>query len=83
MVRAMPLAIRWDSGAPCIVEESDHFLRNLSKTRVNRLRADLYEHVTHVLHQDQLCLITRGLEVPVELNRLRPKNFRVVVALNN
>ena len=45
-------------------EEAHDVLPNLSKTGFERLRTDLHEHVTHVLHQDQLRLVTRSFEVP-------------------
>jgi len=65
------------------VEEAHHVLRNLPETRVNRLRADLREHVPHVLDQDKLRLITRGFEVSIEFNRLRLKHVCVVDTLDN
>jgi len=72
----------WISHLPLIVEEAHDVVPNASKTRVERFRADLHEHVAHVLHQDQLSLVTRGLEIPIELNRLRFENFRVVDSLH-
>ncbi len=70
------------SHTPGIVKEVDHVLRNRSKTRVKWSRANLDEHVAHVLDQDKLCLVTRGFEVPIELHGLRLEDCRVVDALN-
>ena len=71
------------SGAVDIsAEEAHHVLRNLSETGVKWLRANLHEHVAHVLDQDKLRLITGGSEVPIELDRLRLENRRVVDTLN-
>ena len=70
------------SHLPFIVEEAHDVFRDLSKAGVKRLRANLHEHVAHVLDQDKLGLITRGFEVPIELNRLRLENQRVVDTLN-
>ena len=67
---------------PFIVEEADDVARDLSKTGVERLRADLHEHVTHVLDQDQLSPVTRSLEVSIEFDRLRFEDFCVVDSLN-
>ena len=58
-------------------EEAHHVLRNLSEAGVKWFRANLHEHVPHVLDQDKLGLVTGGLEVPIQLNRLRFKDFRV------
>ncbi len=52
------------------VEEAHNLLRNLREAGVERLRADLHEHVTHVLHQEKLSTVTSCLEVSIELNRL-------------
>jgi hypothetical protein len=63
----------WVAGPPTLpvfVEEAHHVLRNLPEARVYRLRAGLLEHVPHVRDQDKLRLITRGLEVFMEFNRL-------------
>jgi len=59
-----------------------HVLRDLLKAGVKRLRANLHEHVAHVLDQDKLRVITRGFEIPEELDRLGLANFRVVDTLN-
>ena len=48
------------------VEEAHHVLRNLWETGVEWLRANLREHVPHVLDQDKLSLVTRSLEVSIE-----------------
>ena len=42
------------SHLPCIVEETNHVLRNLSNARVQWLRANPHEHVAHVLDQEKL-----------------------------
>ena len=52
------------------------------RLRVKWPRANLHEHVAHVLHQDKLCLVTRGFEVPIELDGLRLEDCRVVDTLN-
>jgi hypothetical protein len=49
------------SRLPLIVEEAHHFVRNLLVTGVEWLRANLREHVAHVLDQDKLSLVTCSL----------------------
>jgi hypothetical protein len=68
---------------PVLAEEAHHVLRDLPEAGVYRLRAGLLEHVPHVRDQDKLRLIIRGLEVFMEFNRLRLKDFSVVDTLNN
>ena len=40
------------------VEETHYLVRDLPHTGVERLRANLHEHVPHVLDQEQLSLVT-------------------------
>ena len=64
------------------VEEVDDVVRDLLKTGLDGLRANLGEHVAHVLHQDQLGLVSGSPQVPVQLDRLRRQDLRVVQALD-
>lgn len=41
---------RWISHASLTVKEAHDLLRNLREIGVDRLRADLHEHMTHILH---------------------------------
>ena len=71
------------SRAPLPIEEPHDVLRNLREAGDYRLRSGLFEHVTHVLHQDQLGTCTGCLQVSIEFGRLRLQDLRVVYTLDN